>query len=49
MIRWSLINRGEINSLKLWVQSGTRGRIHRWRRLALRRFEPNPSVLYITE
>jgi len=29
MIIWSLINRGEINSLNLWVQSGIKPRIHK--------------------
>ena len=28
-IIWTLINRGEINSLNLWVQSGIKPRIHR--------------------
>ena len=29
MIVWTLINRGEINSLNLWVQSGIKPRIHK--------------------
>jgi hypothetical protein len=29
MIIWPLINRGEINSLNLWVQSAIKPRIHK--------------------